>query len=249
MPRPWSAGRLAPLVAGLAGLAWFWFELAPQRAGFADTDDPAVGLRFLAADPQAWPNAGLALSIAGIALVATVISLRGRLEAAATPAAAGAGRDVALETVSAIGLIASAFLIAQAMTRLAGGPVQYVQGLDQAWGETAYLVTQFVGIQLFAVGGLVLLATWTVAIAWLGVRRRVLPRTVAVLALVPGLRLLGVLGVAHVLPDGLWILYMASIPGTFAWLIVLGAMTPADTLARSDGLAAEAVADAREAMA
>jgi hypothetical protein len=127
--------------------------------------------------------------------------------------------------------------------------VQYVQGLDQGWGETAYLVTQFVGVQLFAVGGLALLAIWAVGVAWLGARSGVVPRAVALLAVVPGFRLLGILGVLHLQPEGLWIFYLASIPGAFAWLILLGAMTPADTLAGARSPRTEASRDAQEARA
>ena len=38
MARWLAAERVAPIVAGIAGLAWFWLELAPQRTGFEDTD-------------------------------------------------------------------------------------------------------------------------------------------------------------------------------------------------------------------
>ncbi|MES1239246.1 MAG: hypothetical protein ABUL57_00125, partial [Chloroflexota bacterium] len=124
-----SSARLAPLVAGLAGLAWFWFELAPQRAGFEDTDNPATGLRFLAAHPDAWRFAGIALAIAAIALAATVISVRERLDAAA-PHEQGIGARL----IPVLGMFAALLLLGQAITRLAGGPVVYVQGLDQRWG-------------------------------------------------------------------------------------------------------------------
>lgn len=219
--RGWPAARIAPLVSGLSGLAWFWFELAPQRAGYEDTDNPATGLAFIAAFPRAWVWAGLALAIMGFALVATVFAMRDRLESAHDRA----DRGIAVRTVSTIGLIAAAMLLGQAITRLAGGPVMYVQSLDQGWGETAYLVTQFVGAQLLGVGGLALLAVWTLGVAWLGVRRGVLPRPVALLALVPGFRLVAILALLGILPqiDGLWLLSMASIPGAFIWLIVLGA--------------------------
>jgi len=209
---------MAPLVAGLSGLAWFWFELEPQRRGFEDTDNPAVGLQFIAAYPQAWALAGIALAIAAIALVIAVLAMHDRL-AAARPAGSPA---IIERSIMVLGLLAAAFLLGQAATRLAGGPVAYVQGLDQGWGETAYLVTQFVGIQLFGVGGLALLAVWTTATAWVAVRRGALPMLVGVLAVVPALRLVGVAGVLGLSIDGLWFPYMLAIPGTFLWLIVLG---------------------------
>lgn len=214
-----GADRLAPLVAGLAGLAWFWFELAPQRAGFEDTDNPATGLAFIAAFPGAWVSAGIALAVAAFALVATVLGVRDRLESVPGQNE----RGVAIGTVSTVGLFAAFMLLGEAVTRLAGGPVAYVQSLDQAWGETAYLVTQFVGAQLFGVGGLALLGMWALGAAWLGARRRMMPWPVAILALVPGLRVIAVLALLGLLPDGLWLLFMVSIPGAFIWLIVLGA--------------------------
>lgn len=214
------ASRLAPLTAGLAGLAWFWFELAPQRTGFEDTDNPAIGLQFLAANPGAWTITGLALGVAALALVATAIAMRDRLERDAQP---DDERGVAVRTITMIGLFAALFLLGHAATRLAAGPIGYVQGLDQAWGETAYLVTQFVGTQLFGVGGAALLAMWIAGVAWIGGRRGVLPQGLAVLAVVPALRLAAIPGLGSLLPDGAWFLFLLAIPGTFVWLILLGA--------------------------
>jgi hypothetical protein len=223
--------RLAPLVAGLAGLAWFWFEVAPQRAGFEDTDNPATGLAFIAADKLAWPLGGLSLAILAFALIVLVIALRDRLEAAVPD---DPGR--AVRAVTVVGLLAATFLLGQAAVRLGGEPVRYVQSLSQAWGETAYLVTQFVGVQLFGVGGLALLSSWIVAVSWLSARRGVMPRPVAFLAVVPGFRLLAILGVLHILPDGLWLFFMASIPGTFLWLLLLGACLGATVARRATKL-------------
>lgn len=213
--------RLGPLVAGLAGLAWFWFELEPQRYGFEDTDNPATGLKFIAAHPHAWQLAGLALVVAAIALVATVVATRDRLEAAAA-----GERGVGDRTVAVLGVLAAFLLLGHGLTRLAGGPVAYVQGLDQHWGETAYLVTQFIGVQLFAVGGVAMLSVWIVSVAWLGARRGVISRAVALLAVLPALRLLSILQFAGFLPDGLWFLYMAGLPGAFVWLLALAGSGP-----------------------
>lgn len=208
-----APGRLAPLVAGAAGLLWFWSELIPVQAGFEDMDSPAVGLRFIAAFPGAWTQTGVALAISAIALVATVIGMRDRLESRDDE------RGVAVRTVSVIGLFAALFLLGHAATRLAAGPLTYVQGLDQAWGEAAYLVTQFVGVQLFGVAGASLLAIWIAGVAWLGARRWVLPPGLAVLAAVPALRLLALPGLG-ILP---WFLLVLAIPAAFVWLILLGA--------------------------
>ena len=220
MPGRWPAARLAPIVAGVGGLLFFWLELAPVRAGFEDTDSPAVGLQFLAAHPGAWTQAGLALAIAAFALIATVIGMRDRLESGGRTAEPD--RGVAVRTVSVIGLFAALFLLGHAATRLAAGPIVYVEQLDHAWGEMAFTVANFVGMQLFGVGGMALLAVWIAGSAWIGARRGALPRGLAVLAVVPGLRLIAIPGMGDVL-SGAWFVLVLAIPAAFVWLILLGA--------------------------
>jgi hypothetical protein len=232
-----TADRAAPIVAGLAGLAWFWAELAPQRTGFEDTDNPATGLAFIAAHPDAWVQAGLALLIAALALIATVLVTGDRLEAGRLPAGACGG--VAVRGVTVLGLIAAAMLIGMATIRLAGGPVLHVQGLRQEWGEAAYLVTQFVGIQLFGIGGITLLAGWIVAYAWVGVRRGVVPRVVALLAILPAVRLVGLpaTGGTDVAP-ALWLIGLVAVPASFGWLVLVGAWPASKRHTRSEPAAA-----------
>jgi hypothetical protein len=241
MPRWLTADRVGPVVAGIAGLAWFWAELAPQRTPYVDTDDPAQGLAFITANPTAWPLAGLALGIAAVALVATMLGMRVRLHAASAGGREGDGASsVAIDTVTVVGLFSAAMLFGMAAVRMSGGPVRYVQGLDQSWGETAYLVTQFVGIQALVTGGFVLLELWLIGFAWLGLRRRLIPRVVAALAVLPAARLLGVLGPFGIEFEGGWFLLILAIPATFAWIALLGiavrtpvAMSTGDTLSAS----------------
>lgn len=235
--------RVAPIVAGVAGLAWFWAELAPQATANNDTDNPAQGLAFITANPTAWPLAGLALGISAVALVATVLAMRARLNAApASAARAGEGRgdgsNVGVDTVAVVGLFAAAMLFGMAAVRMSGGPVRYVQGLDQAWGEAAYLVTQFVGIQALVTGGFVLLELWLIGVAWSGARRGVIPRAVAALAVIPAFRLVGVIGPFGIEFEGAWPLLILAMPATFVWLVVTGitnraprSITAGDTLA------------------
>src|SRR4051812_41723817 len=205
-----AVDRLPPIVAGVAGLGWFWAELAPQRAGFPDTDAPAVSLQFLAAHPEAWTQAGVFLGIAALALLATVVT-RWRDDS-------GAPRETdessMLPTVVALlGVLSGAMLLGMAVVRLGGGPLRYVDSLDHVWGEAAYLVTQFVGVHLLAVGGLVLLTMWITGVAWLGARRGSIPRVLAWLAIVPLLRLvMPAFGWAGISVDELWPLYMAAVP-------------------------------------
>ena len=240
MTRWRSAERLAPIIAGLAGLAWFWLELAPQRTGFEDTDDPAIGLAFINAHATAWPMAGVVLGITAVALVVTVLAMRTRLGASRVGSSGSADPGIAIDTITVVGIMAAAALFGMAAVRMSGGPVRYVQGLDQAWGEAAYLVTQFVGLQALVTGGLVLLELWLVGVAWLAARRGVISRVVALLAALPAMRLIGVVGPFGLEFEGGWLLVIAAIPATFAWLVLLGAtirapagMTAADTLAAS----------------
>jgi len=150
--------------------------------------------------------------------------------AAAAPADTAGDAEVVRRSVTVVGQLSAAFLFGHGVVRLVGGPLLYVRGLDAGWGETAYLITQFVGVHLLAQGGILLLTFWIVGVAWLGVRRRIVPRPLALLALIPGIRLLGFLGPWGVLPDGLWILFMAAIPAAFLWLIFAG-VSSADILA------------------
>lgn len=244
MARLLAADRLAPIVAGVAGLAWFWAELTPQRTGLEDTDNPATGLAFLAAHPDAWRQAGLALVIAAIALMATVVVLRARLLSAASVAGTGreGGPRVGVETLAVVGFLAAAMLFGLGCVRLSGGPVLYVRGLDQAWGEMAYTVTQFVGTQLLLTGGLLALSIWIAGVAIAGVRRRAIPRLVAVLAIAPGIRLVALPGMPSFLPDDFWFVLVAAIPAAFMWLVVLGAWRPAPGADRLPAAAADPVA-------
>ena len=228
MSRWFRAERLGPIIAGLAGLGWFFAELSPQGYGFADTDDPSVGLGFVAAHPTAWALTGDLFMLMSLALIVTVIATRNRLTAGSGPGVARS--DVALDAVTVVGLLSAAFLFGHGVVRQAGGPMLYVESLDVAWGEAAYLVTQFAGIHLFAGGGITLLSIWIVGAAWLGVRRGAIPAPVAMLALLPGMRLLSLLGPWSLMPEGLWIFFFASIPAASLWLVLLG-VSSVDTLA------------------
>jgi hypothetical protein len=211
------AVRVAPILAGLAGLLGFWAELAPQRAGFRDTDDPAQGLLFLAAQPTAWAFVGVPFLVLSIALVVTVLSVRGRL------ATTDAADMTAIDAVSVVGLFAALMAFGFGVVRMGAGPVQYIQGLDQAWGEAAYLVTQIAGVQLLEPAGFLLLVLWIVGVAWIGFRGRVVPRILTILAIFPAFRLVGILGPFGLGLDELWIFTIAAIPAAYIWLFLLGA--------------------------
>jgi hypothetical protein len=212
-----KVARVAPIVAGLAGAVAFWAELAPQRAGFADTDHPGQGLDFIAAQPAAWAVVGVAFMVFSIALIATVLSVRARLIAVAHGAS-----PVEVDALAVIGLFAALMAFGFGVLRMGAGPIQYIQGLDQSWGEAAYLVTQIAGVQLLEPGSFLALTLWIVGVAWIGVRRGVVPRIVAVLALLPAFRLLGLLGPFGYGIEELWIFSIVAIPAAYVWLALLG---------------------------
>ena len=95
--------RVPPILAGLAGLVWVWSELSPQRLGFPDTDDPAMSLRFLEANPAAWTLAGYSLAIAALALIPTVLAMGSRLR----PEGPAQTSDLAAGTITVVGLMAA----------------------------------------------------------------------------------------------------------------------------------------------
>lgn len=215
--------RRATIVAGLAavgfsvlGVAWFALFLAQPMLGFEDTDDPALGVRFVRAYPEVFTGTGTALILSSIILTIAVMSL------AAT--ARQERGSWALRSASAFGLFAAfAFLVFGAMRIGAVGPLLHIASLDAAWGETAYLVVQMAGVQGLLPAGLLALAIWAVGLSVIGIRTRLVPLAICVLGIVPAIHVVGrVVGGLGVLPDEAWLLMIASIPGTLVWCLLLG---------------------------
>jgi hypothetical protein len=209
-------GPLSLVIFGLAGVAWFSLETAAPRLGFEDTDSPAVSLRFLQAHPESYAQAGVILFVMAIALTMGVLAASDRL-----PARPG---EVAVRTLSAFGLFAAAFLFALGVLRLSVRPLLYIDSLDQDWGEAAYLVVQLMGTHGFAEAALTALCIWAAGLSVVGFRTKALPAWLCALGLVPAFRLLSILGPLGVATDidGLWIFFIASIPGALVWCVALG---------------------------
>jgi len=205
---------LAVITAGLAGVIWFYLESAPPRLGFDDTDSPLVSLRYLQIHHVIYAQAGLALFILAIALIVATHAVGDVLASRADP--------LALRVVATFGLFSAAFFFMHGVLRLGVLPILYMQSLREEWGQMAYLVGQFTGIHGFAQAGITTLCVWAVGTSLIGVRTRALPIGLCVLGLVPGFRLLGILGPFGVTPDGLWIFFMASIVGAMLWCMALG---------------------------
>jgi hypothetical protein len=211
----WVAAA-STVVAALLGLTWIWLFALQPLLGFEDTDDPALGVAFVSEHPQVFALTGLALVLMAIALTISVLSI-------AESHLAGLPRWPVAATIAAGLTAALCFLVFGAMRVGASGPLLYIAGLRQEWGETVYLVVQIAGVQGLLPAGLLALALWAVGTSLLGLARRTLPVAICVLGCVPALhvvvRLVGPLGV---LPDGAWVVLVASIPATMLWCLALG---------------------------
>ena len=166
--------------------------------------------------PQVFAQTGLALVLMAIALTISVLSV-------AESHLAGLPRWPVVAT-SAAGLMAAlCFLVFGAMRFGASGPLLHIAGLRQGWGETVYLVVQIAGVQGLLPAGLLALALWAVGTSVIGLARRTLPVAICVLGCVPALHVAGrLLGSLGGLPDGAWVVVVASIPGTMLWCLALG---------------------------
>lgn len=210
----------AAIITGAAGAAWFYLESTPPRLGFDDTDNPAVSLQFLEGHAIIYAQAGVTLFVMAIALIIASHAVSEALASRATP--------LALRVATTFGLLSAALFFMHGVLRLGVQPILYVNGLRDEWGQTAYLVSQFAGIHGFAQGAITTLCLWSVGISIIGIRTRALPIGLCILGLVPGFRLLGILGPilksagADELPGGAWILFMASIVGVMVWCLALG---------------------------
>lgn len=211
-----GVGAIASIVFGVAGLVWMALELAPQPLGFEDTDSPAMGLAFLRGNAIVYVQIGLALFLMAITLAITALAAWDALE--------GRSNSLGLRLTSAAGLLAATCFFLFGVLRFGVYPLLYLDSLDPDWGEATYLVVQMAGIHGFAQAAIVTSSAWAVGIAVLGARAHVLPRWLAVLSVLPGIRLLAIAGPLGLLPEGSWIFFMLAIPGSMVWFILLGAV-------------------------
>jgi hypothetical protein len=214
------AGGIATVIAGLGGIVWFTLELLPPVLGFDDTDNPAVSLDYLRQHPQFYPLAGVVLFTTAIALVVASFAVSDALEPRTS--------SLTRRSLSALGLLSAAFLFMHGVLRSSVGPLLYIDGMNSAWGESAYLTIQMLGIHGFAQAGLLMLCVWTVGISVAGARSRALPIWLCVLGIATGLRLVLVVAgpllmAARIdLPEILWLGSMALIPLSMLWWLGLG---------------------------
>lgn len=212
------AGAFALIVASLAGIAWTALELVQPSLGFDDTDSPGVTLKFLAIHADVWVNASMVLLLlAGSLLVATF---------AVSDVLAQQSSRLTVRSISAAGTFAAACFFMFGVLRGSAHPLLYIEALDRAWGESAFLVIQMVGIHGFAQAGILAFCLWAVGVSTAGLRSGALPRAVCLLGVIPTIRVvllvLGPTGAIETLPDGLWVVAMIAIPGAFLWALILG---------------------------
>jgi hypothetical protein len=214
-----AVGGVAAIVFGLAGLVATMLQISQQSLGFEDTDDPAVNLAFLREHLDNYLQQGLSFMLMALALTIVVFALWDVLVAPAG--------NLGLRTVSSIGLAGALCLFLFGVFRYGVRPLLYIDSLDSDWGEASYLVQQIAGVHGVAQGGILAMSGWAVGVAILASRSGALPRWLTFLAILPGVRLVS--GVGPLLgPDGLpgetWIVAMLSIPGSFVWFVLLGAV-------------------------
>ncbi len=203
------------IVFALAGVAWFVVELSPQNLGFEDTDNPAVMLRFIRAYPDVFVYSGIIMIVMAICLTVAILAVADGVTGRSDP--------LALRCVSAFGLFTAAFFFVNAAVHIgASGPLRHMAGLKEEWGEAAYLTFQ-VTSQALLIMGLFTLSLWAVGHSLIGLRTKVIPVALCALGILPAFRLVGgILGPLGLMPEGLWILGVISIPGVFLWCLLLG---------------------------
>ena len=208
-------GALSIILFALAGIAWIALELAPPILGFADTDDPSVSLQFLREHSDIYVQAGILLILMAITLTIATFAV--------SDVAAPRSNSLALRSTSAFGLFSAAFFLGHGALREGAGPLLYIDSLNHDWGQTAYLAVQMVGIHGFAQAAVLALCTWAVGISLIGLRTKAIPLALCALGAFPAFHLVAaLLGPLGLLPGGLWILSMASIPGVMVWCLILG---------------------------
>lgn len=211
-------GGIALIIFATAGVAWFALELTPPRLGFADTDDPAVSLDFLRQHGITYAYAGLALITMAASLLVGVLVVSDRLVPSAS--------SLATRATAAFGLTSALFYFGHGVLRSSVGPMLYIEELDPAWGQSAYLTVQMAGLHGFAQGAILAFSAWAVLVSVIGARYRTIPRWVAILGIFPAFRLvtslLGPVGVLEGVGDIVWVLSMGAIIGSMIWPLSLG---------------------------
>jgi hypothetical protein len=197
------APGIAFILCAIALAAVSVLELAPGDAR-GDGDNPADSLKYLAEFGLLYSYSGLALVIGGVCLVVGVVGVRRLM----------GHQSLAFAAASTIGMLGGGFLLVAGVMRMqANGTVPHIAGLNQSWGEAAYLAVQLAGTQGLLSTGMLATAAWLVAFGLVLWRRGV--RAPALAAALPALVLLILLGDLAlpflVAPDWFFVIYILAI--------------------------------------
>lgn len=154
---------LAAVTAGLAlGLAPV-AELVGSDRG--DTDFADESLEFLQDEGHRYGLAGFLLVVAGVALVVVVVGFARTLRTNGDP-------GLAAEVVTVLGLMSGfGYVFAGVLRHTSHGTIDYIEGTDHDWAESAYYATHMVGTQGLLPLSSHLLAAWLVLVAVIAFRR------------------------------------------------------------------------------
>ena len=215
MKNSYMAGGLSAVIVGVLGIAWFAIETIPPRLGFDDTDNPAVMVQFIRSHPHVFVYSGLTTILVGIFLVVASTAV-GELISSRSSV-------LTRRSLTILGLFTAAFFLVNGAAHIqASGPLLHMAELRGAWGEGAYLAFQILS-QSLLIMALTTLSLWAVGLSLIGLRTRILPVALCALGILPAARIVvGVLGPLNLVPDGLWILGLISVPGLFLWCLALG---------------------------
>lgn len=209
--RPSRAAGVGLLVFGAALISWFAIQFG---MGSSDGDNPAVTIEFIRLNPHNYVYAGIALWVMAISFSVAVLAVE----------EIQGDRTWATRAITAWGLFASAFFLVHGALRVSTpGTLIYIDGLDHAWGLSAYLAVQMVGTQGLGTGGLLALSFWAIGTSAVSVRRRTFPRAISVMGTFPVLLVLaGVAGPLGIAPDAGYFVYVAAFLGLVIWCIACG---------------------------
>jgi len=215
--RPGPGTGVLLIVAAVALVIASAAEFAPGELR-GDGDNPADSVAYLRAAFEFYGYSGGGLIAGGATLIAGVVGVALLVRAG--------GLSHAYLVACCFGVLAGGFLAVAGVLRLnATGTVVHISGLDESWGESAYLAVQMAGTQGLLATGMLALSGWLVATAMVAFRRNL--AGLAVIGLLPAaiilLLVFDVLAPRTELPDVVFLIYIAAITvGLPGGLLALG---------------------------
>lgn len=190
------------IVMGVALSGARLLELATR--GAIDADDPAASLVYLQQNARPYVVTGILLVALAASLAVGSVAVRLVLRAIRP--------SLWVDAAAVVGVLAAgAFGIAGVMRVSSPGPLAYISGLDEAWGESAYLAVHMVGTQSMFAGGVLGLSIWLVGIAVASWRRRAVARGPLVVAVFGLDFVVGLFAPLFEVPDGVFVLHLFSL--------------------------------------